>query len=425
MNFFEYHASMIKAGPYYIGEEKLSLDAPMQSEVRFIAYYLPQFHRIDENDRFWGKGFTEWSNVARATPRYQGHQQPRLPDDLGFYDLSSIECLKKQVNLAKRGGIYGFCFHYYWFSGRQVLEKPLQNLMADVAIDLPFCINWANENWTRRWDGADHDVLLGQEYLPDDAEKLAEVLVPIFKDPRYIHVDGRPLMMIYRPHLIPMIGNFLLTIELRLAKEGICKPFIIMPDADGNDPLEIMVDGVAGFPPHPFSSYVGNIRNWLRLYDREFIGRVLEYETAIQLALKRMTIGEDYFPGVCPGWDNEARRPRRGFSLYGSTPEKYKRWLSLAASHVLSRSLDRRLIFINAWNEWGEGAYLEPDRHLGYAYLVKTREVLDAIADDTLKTNPIDRLTLQKSYLNFIAAKINSLRRRACAAYLGLRSREP
>ena len=359
--------------------------------VRYIAYYLPQFHTIDVNDQAWGVGFTEWTNSTKALPRYVGHYQPRMPADLGFYNLKNVDVIEKQANLASRGGIYGFCIHYYWFSGKKVLEKPLSLILKNPQIDINFCINWANENWTRKWDGQRGTILLKQEYNSEDPLRFAQDLVEIIQDKRYIRIDGRPLIMLYRASLVPEVKKTVDIWREFLTRAGLGNPFVIMPQADEqDDPRLFGLDGAAGFPPHKFHHGLQNDRRYLHVLDAEFEGKVIAYDRIMKRALECRPSEFPYFPGLFTAWGNEARIDYLAFSFYGSTPKKYGEWLYSASQQALgAASPDARIVFINAWNEWAEGAYLEPDRHFGFAYLAETRRVFDAIKGRNLGRNAV------------------------------------
>lgn len=355
---------------------------PSTLPVRIIAYYLPQFHPIPENDLWWGKGFTEWTNVTRALPRFVGHYQPQLPEDLGFYDLRLVENIRQQALLAKRHGIGGFCFHYYWFAGRRLLEKPLELLLSHPEIDLPFCINWANEAWTRKWDSSNDSILMAQQHSPEDDIAFATALEPALRDPRYIRINGRPLLMIYRPGLLPDASATLARWRQHFKSRGIGDPYMLMAQAFGDDdPRTYGMDAAAGFPPHKFGWDLPSIAGTLKLLDPGFRGKVVSYEAMAEAAMALRWDEYRVFPGVCPGWDNEARRPGSGFACIGSTPQKYGRWLEHSCRMALQASDQcERIVFINAWNEWAEGAHLEPDRHNGYAYVRETARVLERLA---------------------------------------------
>jgi hypothetical protein len=369
-------------GRYYKSVSDLPEKVPADYPVRYIAYYLPQYHAIQENNDSWGPGFTEWTNVTKTLPRYLGHYQPRLPGDLGFYDLSNPNHIRRQVDFAKRGGVYGFCIHNYWFGGRRILETPLKLLLDNKDIDIPFCLNWANESWTRRWDGSEDQILVKQPYNSGDDVKYAEYVCEFVSDERYIKINGRPLIMLYRPGQLPNARASVDRWREVFLKRGISNPYIITPQTFGdNDPRVFGADAAAGFPPQGVGVIPRNIRCGLRMLDPTFRGEIIPYDKVVARA--RANTARDFrlFPGVCPDWDNEARRPNRGFSLAGSTPEKYGKWLRAASEAALTAATkDERIVFINAWNEWAEGAYLEPDRHYGCAYLLETIKVLESLS---------------------------------------------
>lgn len=365
----------------YVAEAE-ALPAPSHPLIRLIAYYLPQFHPIPENDAWWGRGFTEWTNVTKALPRFKGHYQPRLPGELGFYDLRLPDILRRQAELARCYGIEGFCFHYYWFNGKQLLEKPLNLLLSMRDVDLPFCVNWANENWCRRWDGKDQEVLMSQQHSPSDDIAYARSLERLFRDPRYIRVSGRPLMMLYRPALLPNAAATVNRWREHIVAAGFENPYIIMAQAFGDDdPRAYGMDAAAGFPPHNCGFEGNRINKSLAFFDTKYKGQVNDYDEMIAAALSKCPREFKLFPGVCPAWDNEARRPNQGFCFHGSSPEKYGKWLAGACGYALRmEEKDERIVFINAWNEWAEGAHLEPDLHFGYAYLAETAAVLKSLS---------------------------------------------
>jgi lipopolysaccharide biosynthesis protein len=367
-------------GPDFEGDEH-DLTLPRPLPVRLIAYYLPQFHPIAENDRWWGKGFTEWTNVTRALPRYRDHYQPRLPGGLGFYDLRLPDILREQAQLAKRHGIAGFCVHFYWFAGRRLLEKPLELLLSHREIDLPFCLNWANEPWNRVWDGSERKLLIEQKHSPQDDIAFATAIEPALADPRYIRIDGRPLIMLYRPGLLPDAAATVDRWRDHFSRRGLGNPYIVMPQRAGNsDRLAFGMDAAAGFPPHP-DGWNLPPRDGLTLLDPDFRGRALSYDALVENATTSPRQDFTVFPGVCPSWDNEARRAGRGTGFIGSTPRKYGAWLEHACRRALEiTNADERIVCINAWNEWAEGAYLEPDRRYGYAYLRETARALNRLA---------------------------------------------
>ena len=352
--------------------------------VRAIAFYLPQFHPIPENDKWWGKGFTDWTNTTRALPRFAGHYQPHLPGELGFYDLRLPEVLRAQAKLAQQFGIYGFCFHYYWFGGRKLLESPLNNLLSNPEIDIQFCINWANESWSRRWDGDENDVLIEQRHTEDDDFAFASALEPIIRDPRYIRIGDRPLIMLYRPRIMPDAAATVRRWREQFKSLGLPNPYVVMAQAFGEkDPRPFDIDAAAGFPPHLWWDLA--VANDGAVLTNGYRGRRVSYNELVHSAAEFDPTEYTLFPGVCPSWDNEARKPNRGLSFVGSTPRSYAIWLDNACRKVLRRqNQDERLVFINAWNEWAEGAHLEPDRHFGYAYLNATARVLSNLTSPEL-----------------------------------------
>lgn len=376
-------------GPDFEADEH-DLTLPRPLPVRLIAYYLPQFHPIAENDRWWGKGFTEWTNVTRALPRYRDHYQPRLPGGLGFYDLRLPDTLREQAQLAKRHGIAGFCIHFYWFAGRRLLEKPLELLLSHREIDLPFCLNWANEPWSRVWEGTERRLLIEQKHSPEDDIAFATAIEPAVADPRYIRIDGRPLIMLYRPGLLPDAAATVDRWRNHFSRRGLGNPYIVMPQRAGNsDRPAFGMNAAAGFPPHP-DGWNLPPSDGLTLLDPDFRGRALSYDALVEKATTSPRQDFTVFPGVCPSWDNEARRAGRGTGFIGSTPRKYGAWLEHACRRALEMTnADERIVFINAWNEWAEGAYLEPDRRYGYAYLRETARALSRLAHPASVKNPL------------------------------------
>ncbi|HJU62573.1 MAG TPA: glycoside hydrolase family 99-like domain-containing protein, partial [Candidatus Binatia bacterium] len=342
-----------------------------------IAFYLPQFYPIPENDEWWGKGFTEWSHVARGTPQFVGHYQPRLPGELGFYDLRLFEVQRRQIELAKKYGIYGFCFHYYWFSGKHLLDVPLNRVLENPELDLPFCLCWANENWTRRWDGLDNEVLMAQTHSPDDDLAFIKDIEPALRDKRYIRVNGRPLLIVYRPALLPDPKQ---TAERwrDYCTKTLNGLYLVAVQAFGtDDPRPLGFDAAVEFPPHKLGRGAPVLNSELEIGNPDYRGFIYDYAYLMESAKSIPRPDFTLFRGVCPSWDNEARTPGRGTTYKNSTPALYERWLTQAGRFAAREpDPDKRLVFINAWNEWSEGAYLEPDRRYGYAYLQATANAL-------------------------------------------------
>jgi len=337
-------------------------------------------HPIAENDRAWGRGFTEWTNVSKATPQFSGHYQPKLPGELGFYDLRQPEVMYRQIELAKLYGLYGFCFHYYWFNGLRLLERPLDMFLNDRSMDFKFCLCWANENWTRNWDGDHHEVLLAQQHSTKDHERIFEDLLKYMRDERYIRINGRPLIVIYRPDIISELEELVKIWRQKAMGVGLPGIYLAATNAFAfKSAGKFGFDAICEFPPHGLQ--VAPVDTTKSRLNADFSGVVHRYEDVVAKELQKLEAlpsGDvPTFPGVMPAWDNEARRPGRGRVFHASTPASFQVWLTGAAWHV-SRyfAAEQRFVFINAWNEWAEGAYLEPDRRFGYAYLAAVRNVV-------------------------------------------------
>ena len=350
--------------------------------VRTIAFHLPQFHTIPENDRWWGAGFTEWTNVTRALPNYRGHYQPHLPADLGFYDLSDPAALKHQGELAARYGIGGFCHYFYWFSGgRRVLEKPLAHLLSGAAGEFPFCLCWANENWTRTWDGQSNDVLLAQTYEEGDAEALMAEMGPYLTRPNYIRVNGKPLVLLYRPGLLPDARQWAAHWRDWCARNGVGEIYLAYVEGfekagGATDPTTLGFDASVEFPPagaHALIHPPGP------LYNARFEGKVSDYRQIVRRYMAEPTPPHTRFRGAMPGWDNTARRQDNNLSHHYATPGAFQAWLETMFAETRRQNFgDERLVFINAWNEWAEGAHLEPDQRFGHGWLEAVKNAADA-----------------------------------------------
>jgi lipopolysaccharide biosynthesis protein len=348
------------------------------SDVRLIAFYLPQFHPIPENDAWWGAGFTEWTSVRRAKPNFAGHHQPHVPTELGYYDLRDAATREAQAALARAHGIHGFCYYYYWFNGRRLLERPLAEVAASGAPEFPFCVCWANENWTRRWDGGNDEVLVAQDYSPENERALIADLLPLFRDPRYIRVGGRPLLLVYRANLLPEPRRATDAFRRGARAAGEAEPYLAMVHVPGMpSPLDWGFDAGVEFPPH--STEVQPLTEHIEKLNPDFVGDVWDYVSAAQYAIARPLPEFPFFRGVMVGWDNTPRLQNNGHVFVNSHPENYRRWLAaMIAQTRQTKPAEQRIVFINAWNEWGEGCYLEPDAQFGRGYLEATRTALDA-----------------------------------------------
>ena len=349
-------------------------------DVRLIALYLPQFHQFKENNLWHGRGFTEWSNVTAAKPLFVGHYQPKLPIDVGFYDLTHDDVMNRQIELAQNYGVGGFAFYYYWFSGKKLMEKPIYNYLANPHLDFPFCLNWANENWSKRWDGGNHELLVEQTFSRDDFERFAQDLLPFFQDKRYIRIDGRPLFIIYRPAVFDknLFVEFTQYLRRFMTEKGVGNPYLIATKAFGfyDNPQDWGLDAVMEFELN--NIYGLRQKNVAKIDDAADF-RI--YDWAEYIYADKMIKDYTYktFHSVFPRWDNTPRKAYSGALIFdGASPDVYGQWLDYAINDTLQKmNGDERIVFINAWNEWAEGAMLEPDKRFGYAYLDMTRKVLD------------------------------------------------
>lgn len=342
------------------------------ARVRLIAFYLTQFHPIPENDQWWGKGFTEWTNVTKAIPLFDGHYQPHLPTDLGFYDLRVRATRHDQIRMAKEYGIDGFCYHYYWFSGKRLLQQPLEDMLADPESDMPFCLCWANENWTRRWDAAEHEILVAQRYLPDDDLNFIKSLVPFFSDPRYIRLQGLPFLIVYRPQHMPDPRRTASIWRDYCRSVGIGEIHLCAALTHGNeDYAQFGFDSGVEFPPH--NSKVMN-RAFQIPFHQPFRGNVTAYADIASAYLEKDHARQNVFRGVFPAWDNTPRTGDRALIIQDACPQNYEYWLAETLRKTQQeRPGEERFVFINAWNEWAEGCHLEPDRRYQRQYLEATR----------------------------------------------------
>ena len=343
---------------------------PDKPGLRLIAFYLPQFHPIAENDRWWGKGFTEWTNVTKAQQLFDGHYQPHLPTELGFYDLRVRQTRHEQIRLAKEYGIDGFCYHYYWFSGKRLLHQPVDDMLVDPDSQMPFCFCWANENWTRRWDAADHEVLIAQQYRPEDDLAFIQDLTAVFRDPRYIRVDGKPILIVYRVQHLPNAPRTAQIWRDHCREVGIGDIHLCAALTHGNeDYRQFGFDSGVEFPPHNLRD--ASVNPEIRFY-KPFKGYVLQFATIARSYLQRDYAGARVFKTVFPSWDNTARTADRAVVVLNGSPENYEYWLSETIDKSLQSQSPQALVFINAWNEWAEGCHLEPDRRYGRAFLEAT-----------------------------------------------------
>ena len=366
------------------------------SLLRTLAFYLPQYHPIAENDEWWGAGFTEWRNVVRAKPLFKGHYQPHLPADLGFYDLRVPETREAQADLARAYGITGFCYYHYWFDGRRLLSRPFDEVFRSGRPRFPFCVCWANESWTRKWDGQEHEVLLAQRYSPDDDRQHMEHLLPILADDRYVRIHGRPVFLVYRTWSLPDPARTADIWREVCVKAGLPNPYLAEVESHGHevDPRDIGFDAAVEFAPHwrvlpaahrhreewdGFARFYNQLQKAGLMSPAYMQHRVYFYADLSRRMQAKPPVSYTRFRCVTPGWDNSPRRQRGANIFHESTPEVYERWLeAMVADTLQRRQSEERLLFVNAWNEWAEGNHLEPDRRWGRAYLEATARALQS-----------------------------------------------
>lgn len=381
-NYLEYIEKMLlrkQDGFIDISSEKYELDS---KDVRVLAWYLPQYYEIPSNNEIYGRGFTEWSNTSRTIPVYVGHNQPRIPYDVGYYCLNSPEVMQRQVELAKMYGIYGFCFHYYWFSGERTMEKPLFLFRQNENIDFHYCINWATEDWTASWNGGDKRVIYKQKIEPGDDVRFWNDIKPFFEDRRYIRVDNKPLLIIYsvRFERESAINSFLSSLQKLAQKDGFEGLYILITNRYG-EPEQVEYYGADGvvvygaddqfFANCPTKDVDGYINPY-------FSGNVYDYKEYVEKKMYQRTFNNtNVFYGALTGFDNSARYSEKASIYDGSTPDLYKKWLKYAIEkNSECHKPEDNYVFVGSWNEWAEASYLEPDYRFGYGYLQKTKEAI-------------------------------------------------
>ena len=350
-------------------------------DTKLIAFYLPQFHTIPLNDKYIERGFTEWTNVTKTMPQFIGHYQPHLPVDVGFYDLTTDKVMYRQIELAKMYGIYGFCFHYYWFSGgKRLLETPLFNFLRNKELDIPFALCWANESWAKQWDGGNKEVMMEQKFSYEDCDKFFFDVLPFLKDKRYIKINNKPLFVIYNPGLFKREETTYFVKRLReLAKEnGFADLYILGAKVFGNtDSTVYGMDASVEFYPNGHEN-LKEIDLTGKILNKNFMSKVFDMEDAIKNKKFMPEVNYPLYKTVFPYWDNSARKAFQGGWVFQTTPDLYKQWLLDAIIWTKkNHSAEEQFVFINAWNEWAEGAHLEPDRKFGYAFLEATKNCLN------------------------------------------------
>ncbi len=349
--------------------------------IRPIAFYLPQFHPIPENDAWWGKGFTEWTNTAKAKPLFPGHDQPHVPADLGFYDLRVAETRAAQAEMAKKFGFEGFCYYHYWFAGKELLERPFAEVLHSGEPDFGFCLCWANQTWTGIWHGAPNRILVEQTYPGDeDHRRHFDSLLPAFQDRRHITVDGKPVFVVFRPMEIPDVKRTMDLWQEMATVAGLKGLHLVGVEGPSWKPQEHGFD--ASITPRlparrGWVSWRTPVKKLMQKY-RQMKGwpTVHSYEKILDSLLIKPAPGIENYPCVIPNWDNTPRSGGNGLVLQGSTPELFRRHFKEALDLAGRLPDERRFVFVKSWNEWAEGNYLEPDLEHGHAYLDVVAEEL-------------------------------------------------
>lgn len=382
------------------------------------AFYLPQFHSIPENDEWWGEGFTEWRNVARATPLFEGHHQPARPQTpFGEYSLLDPNVVAWQTKLAAEHDVDAFIYYHYWFDGQRLLEQPLDRYL-NTDIEHGFAICWANENWTRRWDGKQHDVLMGQRYDDGTPREVFASFVPYLSDPRYLRLDGRAVLMVHRADQLPNPAAYAETWRAEAARLGLGELWLVASETThGLDPRALGFDAIAEFPPVGDSTLGTLLRRRPVDVVRGFKGRLNSYKRLMDAYVSRAQPRFVRHPCVVPRWDNTPRRGQNATCFVGATPSAYAHWLRRARESESALRGTKGLVLINAWNEWAEGAYLEPDDRYGMKYLEATRW-----AGPSLANGPVPRLSRVPNLAGFVRAAAGSTKALAYRTLRGLRS---
>lgn len=403
-----------EATPRYPGEERrdsmedAQKNTPNGKPARLIAFYLPQFHPVRENSEWWGEGFTEWTNVARAKPLFPGHYQPRVPADLGFYDLRLPEARAAQATLAREAGVEGFCYWHYWFAGRRMLERPFNEVVASGEPDFPFCLAWANDSWQGHWYGTEKRMLIEQTYPgPSDHERHFYSLLPAFSDRRYLRVRGKPIFVIFRPKSLPDTEATIAQWQRLAAQNGLPGIHFVahLFDLEHDFPWAALgYDGalmtnemkvmrrrmwdVVGRryqsesqrSDGPLPALVAAGKTAARLLAHRSLqrlfrwpGHVYTYQDAMLFFGSAKAVAGGCYPSVVPNWDNSPRAGDKGVMLHGSTPALFGAHLREVLASVADRQPEDRIVFIKSWNEWAEGNYMEPDQKHGLGYLDEVR----------------------------------------------------
>ena len=365
----------------------------MNRKVRILAFYLPQFHPTAENDEWWGRGFTEWTNVARAKPLFKGHYQPHIPADLGFYDLRLPEARKAQADLAREYGIEGFVYWHYWFSGKRILERPFNEVLTSGDPDFPFCLAWANETWTGVWHGLKDKILISQEYPgKQDYVNHFFALLEAFKDSRYIRVENKPLFYIYKPENIPDTSEFIRTWNYLAKENGLDGIYFVAPDSfPEKNASKYYLQGYNGIHSFRFEGsfskikghtiYQRIIRKLLRTFklNNRVNLNIYDYRDIIKNLVTENDRDPSFHPTIYTSWDNTPRCGVNALIMENSNPDIFRLHVRKSLSVAREKEYDKRIIFLKSWNEWAEGNYIEPDLKFGRQYLEVLKSEIAAL----------------------------------------------
>ena len=368
------------------------------SNLKYIALYLPQFHAIPENDEWWGTGFTEWTNTKAMRPLFEGHYQPHEPtEELGYYDLSDVEVMVKQANLAKKHGISGFCYYYYWFNGRTLLEKPLKNMLGDARVAIPFCLCWANHNWTRRWDGLDQEMLMEQTYDETTYTRFVDDLAPYLSDGRYIRVDNKPVVLVYQADQVLRPREAVEAWRSHAsAKYGLDLYLICVQQSSQTDPGQFGYDAAVDFTPKWRTEDALPTSEHPKYLKGNTSAALFDYRKNTLKSVLRRAEGYKLHRCVYPMWDNSPRRKGNGsFVVVNSSQQLFRRFLiEMSKLTVLDFDFEQRFLFINAWNEWAEGTHLEPCKKNGDGLLRICQEV-SSLPRETLMSIGFEKIDIE------------------------------
>ncbi len=391
INVAEHNSIIYDNKIYYYENESMGSYDRHKNDPRIVAIYLPQFHPFKENDDTWGKGFTEWANVTSSVPRFVGQHQPVLPSDLGFYDLRTPGVMKQQIDLAKKYGIYGFQFYYYWFSGKKVMDMPINTILDNPEWDFNFSICWANENWTKKWDGGDNEIIFEQKDKSNDPLKFIEDTAAILNDKRYICENGKPMLTVYRVELLNDPKRYV-DVWRQYFRQKFNKDLWLVGHSYSKDvnPLDLGFDATMDFTP--VGSLQPDLKPWIddrkyltdkfrqnrKLIDQEWKGEIIDFRFIAKQEIANLVNNHHLYKTISPSWSNEARRKGNGgYTFYNSSPEIFANWLDkLLINEIDTNKRKSPIVYINAWNEWAESAMLEPSRHMGHSSLLRTAEIL-------------------------------------------------